>query len=238
MQVDQLSIDPPQDWRMDLTLVTQQLLGDTIALSDHDWQGPTSLPGWSRAHVATHLAHHGQALADMARTISQTHRSVNWRTIQPEADLNAGARRKAVALQEVLDRSAATLMSAFDLMDQAAWQTLVQTSQGPLPATVLIIDRLNQVVIHHIDLCLKFDFIDIDPGLVRLLLRWNLFRALPRFNRVELTIISDEGLESTIGQGRPITIRGNEPNILGWLTGRKDSSAVLGADDLDLAGPV
>ena len=34
---------------------TQQLLGDTIAIHDDQWQLPSGLPGWTRAHVATHL---------------------------------------------------------------------------------------------------------------------------------------------------------------------------------------
>lgn len=27
---------------------TQRLLGDTIGISDADWNGPSRLPGWSR----------------------------------------------------------------------------------------------------------------------------------------------------------------------------------------------
>jgi maleylpyruvate isomerase len=39
-----------------VTTATQRLLGDTIAVSDEDWRGPSRLPDWSRGHVATHIA--------------------------------------------------------------------------------------------------------------------------------------------------------------------------------------
>jgi len=232
------TIDVPDDWRLELTAVTQRLLGDTIALADDDWQVLTALSGWSRAHVATHLARQADTLAEMARQIATTHHQINWRSTFNDADVNAAVFRKAVALQEDLDRSSAELIQAFDLMDDDAWATTVLTSQGQLPASALVLDRLNEVVIHHVDLRLGFDFADIDPALTRTLLQWNLFRAAPRFSQVELTVVTDEGFTAILGTGAPITVRGNETNIIGWLTGRKDSSAVLGAEGLDLAGPV
>ena len=238
MRIGNQTIDYPEDWRLELTAATQRLLGDTIGLDDADWQTLTMLPGWSRAHVATHLAHHGQAVAAMARQIARAHTSVMWRTVQLDADLNAGALRCALEVQEDLDESSASLIQAFDLMEDADWEVPVVTSQGSLPALILVLDCLNQLLIHHVDLQLGFDLTDIDPKMTRTLVQWNLFRTTPRFCRIELTIISDEGLNACVGEGRPVTVRGNETNILGWLTGRKDSSAVLGAEELDLAGPL
>jgi len=215
----------------------QRLLGDTITLGDRDWQMLTLLPGWTRGHVATHLAHHGEALAEMALQLT-TDSPVTWRTRLTDAELNAGARRSALGLQEALDQSSARLMSAFDLMDDAAWKRTIETAQGPLPAGALVVARLNEVIIHHIDLRLGLDFADLDPRLTRPLLQWNLFRSAPRFAQVDLTLISDEGFTARVGSGAAVTIRGSESRILGWLTGRRGASAVLGAEDLDLNGPL
>ncbi len=238
VRIDSRIIDSPDDWRLELTAATQKLLGDTIALTDQDWQVAVDLPGWSRAHIAAHLTHHARALAAMAVAVSRDHQATTWRSVQSDADLNQGARRGAVTLLEGLDESSADLVRAFEQMDADAWQTTLHTSQGPLPATAMVVDRLNQVVIHHIDLRLGFDFADLEPGLTRTLLRWNLFRAAPRFSQVELTVVSDEGLTAVVGNGAPLTVRGSEWKILGWLLGRKDSSAVLGTEGLDLVGPV
>ncbi|MDR2974399.1 MAG: maleylpyruvate isomerase family mycothiol-dependent enzyme [Propionibacteriaceae bacterium] len=238
MRVGNLIIDSPGDWRLEVTTATQRLLGDTIALSDRDWLAPTALPGWSRAHVATHLALHAKALGGMAGRIQATHEPLEWHTSHSDSDLNAGARRPALAIQEDLDQSSTTLMAVLDAMDDTAWETPVHTSQGDLNASFFIPDWLNQLIIHHIDLRLDYDFGGIDPTLVRTLLRWNLFRTAPRFAHVQLHIVSDEGLDLTVGQGRLATIRGNETSILAWITGRRDSSAILGAEGLELAGPV
>ena len=238
MRIGITTIDSPDDWRLELTAVTQRLLGDTITLSDDDWHDVTGLPGWSRAHVATHLAYQGEALTDMALEIERTHKQITWRGTQTDEDLNAGALRGALELQEHLDRSSAGLMRAFEQMDDRAWTTTVRTSQGAIPASALMLDRLNEVVIHHIDLDLGFDFADIEPNLLRILLQWNLFRAAPRFSQFKLTVTTDEGFSAVLGRGTKVTLRGSEANLVGWLTGRKDSSAVLGAEGLDLSGPV
>ena len=238
MRVDNHTIDSPDDRRLELTAASQRLLGDTITLGDNDWQVLSALPGWSRAHVATHLAMQAEALAAMARDIATTHQPVTWRTLHSDTDLHRGAHRGALELQEALDESCASLMAAFDQMDPAAWATTLRTSQGDLPASALVMARLNEVVLHHADLRLGFDLADLDAGLTRALLQWNLFRTTPRFSQVQLKVITDQGFTAIVGQGPLVTVRGSETGLLGWITGRKDSSAVLGAEDLDLAGPL
>jgi maleylpyruvate isomerase len=231
-------IDSPTDWRAQVATATQRLLDATRALSDADWQVIISLPGWTRAHLAAHLAHHGRALAEMAQQLVRTGQSVDWHAQHSEAELNAGARRPADQLQAGLEQSATALGQAFDQLDDAAWAIPLRTALGPLPATGLLVDRLNEVVLHHIDLELGLDFADLDPQLTRALLQWNLFRTASRFARVQLRVVSDEGFTATVGQGTVVTVRGAEADILGWLTGRKDPAAVQGADDLDLGGPI
>ena len=174
----------------------------------------------------------------MALELQRTHKQITWRGTETDEELNTGALRGALELQEHLDRSSAGLMRAFEQMDDQAWTTSVRTSQGSIPASALMLDRLNEVVIHHIDLDLGFDFADIEPDLLRILLQWNLFRTAPRFAGFKLTVTTDEGFSAVLGRGTKVTLRGSEANLVGWLTGRKDSSVVLGAEGLDLSGPV
>ena len=47
---------------------TQQLLGDTIMIEEDAWHEPSALPGWTRAHVATHLARSADALSRLAES--------------------------------------------------------------------------------------------------------------------------------------------------------------------------
>jgi maleylpyruvate isomerase len=231
-------IDSPADWRAQVTTASQRLLDATRGLTDADWQVITALPSWTRAHVASHLAHHGRALAEMARQVVRSGGSVDWAAQQADAELNADARRGADQLQAGLEQSATALGEAFDQLDEAAWAIPLRTSLGDLPATGLLVDRVNEVVLHHIDLELGFDFADLDPQLAQALLQWNLFRSAPRFGRVQLRVISDESFTAVVGQGTVVTVRGAQTAILAWLTGRQGPAAVQGADDLDLGPPV
>src|SRR3954453_22140737 len=68
--------DPAQQEQLDrlLALVstgTSRLLGETISVTDEDWRAPSRLPGWSRGHVATHIARQADGLVrltEWART--------------------------------------------------------------------------------------------------------------------------------------------------------------------------
>jgi maleylpyruvate isomerase len=188
--------------------------------------------------VATHLACHGVALASLVTTVARSRHPQPW-AIQPADDcLRTCAGLDAIALQERLDESSAQLMTALDLMDEATWEIELKSNGDKYPAKAIILDRLNEVVVHHVDLHLGFDFADVESSLLRALLVWNLTRALPRLAGVELRVDSDEGFSCRVGTGKVVTVRGTEGNIMAWLTGRKGASSVLGAEELSLWGPV
>ena len=212
----------PADRRHEITAATQRLLGDAIALSEDDWHAPTRLPGWSRAHIATHLTRHAQALTALVREITTTHpSSFPWTIEHADEDLNLGAFSGAIALQEALDTSSADLMAAFDEMDDAGWAVPLTTGSGPLPASALVLDRLNEVIIHHVDLDLGFDFTDVDPTVVRSLLDWNLERR-PGLSKVLQNLLNDGHTAEA---------------ILGWLTGRYAPVTVGTTHGLEFSGP-
>jgi maleylpyruvate isomerase len=219
---------------------TQALLGDTIALSDGDWQAPSGLPGWARAHVATHLVDNATAIADVIERVLFGQRGIVW-PINPRpslADLERGSRRQALDLQVALDTSAGRLVDLFDRLDVDDWAALLRTPVGPLPAVAVPLSRLNEVILHHVDLHLGLALTDIDPVVIDWLLAWNARRIGPRLGHLTIRLLSDDGLDETIGTGvRRIEVRGSATSLFGWLTGRLDSSAVLGAEGVDLGGP-
>ena len=47
----------PEKALHELSAATGQLLGELDGLSDAQVAGPSLLPGWTRGHVLTHLAH-------------------------------------------------------------------------------------------------------------------------------------------------------------------------------------
>ena len=48
---------------------TQRLLGATMGLSDDEWQAPSRLAGWTRAHIATHIARNAEAFEAVTKAV-------------------------------------------------------------------------------------------------------------------------------------------------------------------------
>ena len=234
-----LAIDDLGDLRLDLTAATQKLLGDTMTLADEDWFAPTGLPGWMRSHIATHLASQARAMEIMARKLpTAENRCLPWDANKSVTTVIRGASRSGLELLEDLDRSAASLMNALDSLELQAQDYSLLTSQGPLPAITLVLVRLNEVVLHHIDLRVGPTLADIEPRVAEILLAWNLLRAEPRFANVRLHVSTDSGHEFSIGAGIDTHVSGSTSSLLGWITGRMDSTAVLGAETLNLGAAI
>ncbi|MDR0991092.1 MAG: hypothetical protein LBL92_07020, partial [Propionibacteriaceae bacterium] len=126
-----------------------------------------------------------------------------------------------------------------DQLSDDSWNTRLNTPLGPLPAAVLVLARLNEVALHHVDLDLGRKLSDLDPALTALLLTWNARRLSPRLRHYRLHLMADEGVDLTLGDGDwTAEVRGSQASLLGWITGRRDSTAVLGAEAIDLGGPV
>jgi maleylpyruvate isomerase len=152
-------------------------------------------------------------------------------------EIEAGAGRSGLDLQIDLDTSAGRLSSAFDELDAAgAWDAVVEMRGGlQVPARLLPLPRLLEVVIHHVDLDIGYEITDIDTQTAEWLLEWCAFRLHIRddFPRIQLT--SDSGLTLTLGSvGEPVVVTGSSPNLLGWLMSRTDTSAVTGGGGLRL----
>jgi maleylpyruvate isomerase len=216
---------------------TQRLLGETIVLPDAEWQSPSLLPGWTKAHVATHLAWHALGLAAVADRIYQGQPQPAWSVSDQTVDIEAGSQRDALDLQVDLDTTAGRLSRVLEAFEPEHWTATLTTPLGPLPAIALSMARLNEVVLHHVDLACGLTMAEIDLEVAQWLLSWNALRLQPRFVSFRLRLLSDEGFDETLGSGpRLVEVRGSTTGLLGWLTGRLDGSAVLGADSVQL-GP-
>ena len=217
---------------------TQRLLGDTITVSDEDWRRPSRLPNWTRAHVATHLARQADAirrLTEWARTGER--RDMYSSGDQRESEIEAGAGRTGLELQVDLDTSAGRLGEAFDALHEAdTWDAVVEMRGGlRVPARLLPLARLLEVIIHHVDLDIGFEVAHIDQQMAEWLLEWCALRLRDRKDFPRLVLTSESGFTISVGSsGDPRHITGNSSNLLGWLTNRVDGSAVTGGHELQL----
>lgn len=216
-----------------VTAATQRLLGDTITVSDPDWRGPSRLPGWTRGHVATHLARHAEALSGLLEAALRGERVAMYPSDEErDAAIEAGAGRTSLELQIDLDTTAGRLGTDFERLEEArAWDTPVELRDGrEAPAGLLPLARLSEVVLHHVDLDVGFEVDDIDRTTADWLLEWCAFRLSPRVDFPPLVLLSDTGLRVSVGAGSAPAreIRAASPRLLGWLTGRSSAEAVDG----------
>ena len=218
---------------------TQHLLGDTISVTDDQWRAPSRLPDWTRGHVATHIARHADGLCRLAQWARTGERHNMYASTEHRvSEIEAGARRSGLDLQIDLDTSAGRLSSAFDELDAAdgAWDVVVEMRGGmKVPARLLPLARLLEVVIHHVDLDIGYEISDIDTQTAEWLLEWCAFRLRDRDEFPKLQLTSHSGFMIALGSaGEPIAINGSSQSLLGWLMGRSDAAAVTGAGDLRL----
>lgn len=217
---------------------THRLLGDTIAISDEEWAAPSLLPEWTRAHLASHIARQADGLARLATWARTGERQQMYASPEARnAEIEAGAGRSGLELQVDLDTSAGRLAEAFDGLDESRrWGRVVELRGGShVPARLLPLARLLEVVLHHVDLDVGYRVEAIEPATAEWLLEWCALRLRSRddFPRVQLR--SDSGFTIAVGNvGDAIVVDGTAPALLGWLTNRLDGSAVTGAEGLVL----
>ena len=216
-----------------LAAADRRLLGDTIALSDEDWRAASRLPGWSRGHVATHLARHAEAfgrLANWARTGVEQQMYPTDRN----AGIEAGAGRSGLAIQTDLDTAIGLLDKEFDAVAMAAaWAHQVglrdgqQMSAGKLPA-----GRLAEVVIHHVDLGIGLSIADLDQATAEVALGWCTARVARRPGYPRLRLITGSGMTYDLGQqeaDKVVEVTGPANLLLGWVTGRSGTDGLKGS---------
>ena len=216
--------------RKRLSEATLGLLGCTIALSDDEWRAPSLLPGWSRAHVATHVARNADALRGLVQEVI----AGGWKTLYAsEAErmeaIERGAERSGLELQIDLDTSAGELSSVMEQVDD--WAQPVRLPFGVLPLASVAVARLHEVTLHHIDLGCSYTPEQLDPVPARWLLQWAVDRLATRPGLPAVDVESDSGLTASLGDvGERRHVRGTDAALWGWVTGRSAGADLDGVD--------
>ncbi|MGZ0153342.1 maleylpyruvate isomerase family mycothiol-dependent enzyme [Kribbella sp. WER1] len=119
-----------------------------------DLEAPSLLPGWSRRHVAAHLALNAEALGNLvywARTGEE--RRMYPSADARNADIEKASSRPAEELRTWFDEACAVLRASMVSLTDDQWQTQVLTSRGaPIPASEVPWMRSREVMIHAVDL--------------------------------------------------------------------------------------
>jgi maleylpyruvate isomerase len=226
MSPDRETVEP---W---LDTENQRLLATVDTFWDSDLTAESSLPGWSLAHLLTHIARNADALGNLLRWARTGVETPMYQSKEQRSDdINVGALRPAgKILADVVD-SAARLQVAATELDAADWSREVRTAQGrTIPAATVPWLRLREVAIHHVDLGASFD--DLPPELVRAFLRDVVNSTRSKRDWPSLRIkTTDTGEVAEIGSGPALDVTGAQADVLGWLIGRTAGQNLTSSSD-------
>jgi uncharacterized protein (TIGR03083 family) len=224
----------------------RRIAGTLEKLSGDDLRAPSALPGWSRGHVATHIARNADSLWNLlewARTGVETpqYASLDARN----AALEEGAGRGGPELIEDVMATAARFSDQARTLPEDAWNAPVKAMMGwPHPAWYTIYRRWNEVEAHHVDLAAGYG----PAGWPEPYVRWASaatladMAALPERSLGGLAgfriTATDSGESADLGwaPGAP-EASGSARALLGWLSGRSDGAGVALRPDGPLPVP-
>ncbi|TWP46476.1 maleylpyruvate isomerase family mycothiol-dependent enzyme [Lentzea tibetensis] len=193
---------------------------------------PSLLPGWSRAHVVTHLARNADALVNLltwART-GVEHQAYASRADR-DADIEEGSGRLLQLLRADLDSACARFTTACRELPASAWQAEVATPRGqPMRADLVPWLRLCELWIHMVDLDLGVTFADLPDELAEKLIDDSVERFAgrgPSFD-VEATFPDGRQRRWTFNSPASAAVAGSSADVLGWLTGRTRGEGLRG----------
>lgn len=212
------------------------LLNTELDQADETWvSGPSTLPGWTTAHVLTHLARNADALNNL----------VTWAATGVETpmyphgvsgrlrDIEEGADRPAQVILKDVHDSAGRLQRSLAELTDTAWTRTVRTAQGRLvPASLIPWLRVREVWIHLIDLGTGATFAALPDGLATALLP-----------DVVTTLAGRDGCPALVVRAQPggpplmtrpseqlaamTEVKGTTAQLLGWLTGRASGAGLI-----------
>ena len=215
------------------TEATQRLLGSTIGFTEEQWHQPASVPGWTRAHVATHLARNADYFCSVMKAAQLGNPQPELPSpAQRRNELEVGADRPGLELQIDLDAARGALQNAIE--DNTDWTPRISLSGADLPLSALPLARLHEVCVHHLDLDCGVTADDVPADAAEWLLRWVLFRLSEAdIPRVKATGDSVQAVVGT-GSDEPREVHAHDARLWAWLSGRAASALVSGAEDLQL----
>ncbi|MDI2029664.1 maleylpyruvate isomerase family mycothiol-dependent enzyme [Saccharopolyspora sp. TS4A08] len=214
---------------------TEVLVRSAAGLDELSVRQPSLLPGWSRAHVLTHLARNADACSNLllwARTGIE-HPMYASRDDRDQA-IHKGASRSHQLLLEDLTASDDRFRVAARAMPDSDWTAEVALSGGDVvPAAHVLRMRLLELWVHLVDLDHEVDFDDIPHDDLERLLEDVVQFFGGRHDVPALSLEVDFGthrrtwdLRGTTSE--PARVEGEAAAVLGWLLGRTGPEELRG----------
>ncbi|MFG3408661.1 maleylpyruvate isomerase family mycothiol-dependent enzyme [Streptomyces sp. NPDC048142] len=205
---------------------TERLLDAAGKLDNASVAGASRLPGWSRGHVLAHLSRNADALGNVLRGLPM-YASGETR----DADIADGAPRPAAEQLTDLRESADGFLAA--AAEPADWSRTVALRNGVTDSAARIpFRRWVELELHHVDLDVGYELEDLPAEFVSREIAFLAERFLGNQD-VPATALTDQDGHTWNTGGGPasalVTVQGPAVELLGWLCGRRDGSALTAA---------
>jgi maleylpyruvate isomerase len=201
-------------------LGTELFLEAAAPFGPAEYAAPTPLPGWSRAHLAAHLAANADALGNLVHWAATGEPTPMYASpAERLAGIERGRALPAAELAAWVRESAQRLTAGLDALTPEQWQAPVTTAQGrTVPAAELPWLRAREACVHAVDLAAGPAFADLPAGFLTALCADVLAKRAPSF----ALRTPDGSVEWSPpdGDGGPV-VEAELPQLAAYLTGRQ-----------------
>ncbi|MFE9847641.1 maleylpyruvate isomerase family mycothiol-dependent enzyme [Streptomyces sp. NPDC005576] len=202
---------------------TERLLAAASTWDNSTVPEPSRLPGWSRGHVLAHLSRNADALRNVLRG-RPMYASGEIR----DREIEAGAPRSLAEHLADLRASGEGFLAEADAC--ADWSRTVEMRNGVMDsASHIPFRRWAEIELHHVDLGTGYELEDLPDEFVAREIDFLTERFGSHPQVVPFDIRADDGRVWTTGghgEGPIAGVGGPAPELLGWLAGRRDGSAL------------
>jgi maleylpyruvate isomerase len=201
---------------------TERLLTAAAKMDNAAVTQSSRLPGWSLGHVLAHLSRNADALVNVLRG-QPMYPSAGARDADIERDAPRPLDVQLTDLRDSAERFQETGAAPAD------WSRTVELRNGVTDSASRVpFRRWAEVELHHVDLGLGYELEDLSEEFTQREINFltERFRGHPEVPA--LLIEEDDGRTiPTGGAGEPaLVVTGRQADLLGWLAGRRDGSAL------------
>ncbi|WAZ20969.1 maleylpyruvate isomerase family mycothiol-dependent enzyme [Streptomyces cinnabarinus] len=201
---------------------TERLLTAAAKLDNASVAEPSRLPGWTRGHVLAHLARNADALVNVLEG-----RPMYASGEARDADIERDAPRPLdVQLTDVRESAARFARTGEAPAD---WARTVELRNGVTDSASRVpFRRWAEVDLHHVDLGIGYELEDLPEEFVQREINFLTERFRGNADVPAVMITQDDGRRIPTGcrEGDTVTVSGRQADLLGWLCGRRDGSAL------------
>ena len=203
-----------------------RLVRTAQALTDDDLHEASALPGWTRAHVLTHVAQGADSRTRLLRAAQAGRIGQQYPSEQARAEaIDAGARRPAGVIRADLERAIQECLTAIREHPSQLWDApAILLVGGSRPVRGVLPGLRRELEYHHVDLAAGYQPADWPADFVATELSQVTARMDRRADAPPMTLAGHGMLH--IGTSPPVDVTGPPAAMLAWLSGRSDGSGL------------